>query len=301
MVIYEWKDYQYLGKVTSETDDYLPVSIILCIYRDTLMSLVSRRRMYVPQMLCEVASVVDPVSVASFSTCRLENLLKTLRSGPQESRSQETKEALAMRLAKTFGTILQETPHLRRASILRPSAEPFKRVKLVSILTPVPPNFSYIMNRYSISFAKLGTTASVCLYTIREEAKIDNAVYQLSYLSQYCRPHHRRYRHGSPRIFTRHIKGPFCSEMPLMETSPRRIIRKSTYVIFVFVCPYCMTWFVVLLCHASLIHCIGGCLGLAVLQACYRNSSHTGKIHLSASAPRLTPHSTISPVLLASS
>jgi hypothetical protein len=27
MVIYEWKDYQYLGKVTSETDEYLPVSI----------------------------------------------------------------------------------------------------------------------------------------------------------------------------------------------------------------------------------------------------------------------------------
>ena len=29
MVIYEWKDYQYLGKVTSETE-YLPVSIALC-------------------------------------------------------------------------------------------------------------------------------------------------------------------------------------------------------------------------------------------------------------------------------
>lgn len=28
MVIYEWKDYQYLGKVTSETE-YLPVSIAL--------------------------------------------------------------------------------------------------------------------------------------------------------------------------------------------------------------------------------------------------------------------------------
>lgn len=26
MVIYEWKDYQYLGKVTSKTDEYLPVS-----------------------------------------------------------------------------------------------------------------------------------------------------------------------------------------------------------------------------------------------------------------------------------
>lgn len=26
MVIYEWGDYQYLGKVTSEVDEYLPVS-----------------------------------------------------------------------------------------------------------------------------------------------------------------------------------------------------------------------------------------------------------------------------------
>lgn len=26
MVIYEWKDVEYLGKVTDPTDDYLPVS-----------------------------------------------------------------------------------------------------------------------------------------------------------------------------------------------------------------------------------------------------------------------------------
>lgn len=172
MVIYEWNDYQYLGKVTSETDDYLPVSIILCMYRDTLMSLVSRKRMYVPQMLCEVASVVDPVSVALFSTCQPGNLLKILRSGPQESRSPRAKEALAVRLAKTFGTILQETPHLRRASILRPSAETFKHVRLASILTPVPPDSSYTMNRYSISSAKPGTTASVCLYTILKKRRL---------------------------------------------------------------------------------------------------------------------------------
>jgi hypothetical protein len=194
MVIYEWKDYQYLGKVTSETDDYLPVSILLCMYRDTLMSLVSRRRMYVPQMLFEVDSVVDPVSVALFSTCQLGSLSKTLRSGPQESRFLRAKEALAVQLAKTFGIILQETPHLRRASILRPSEETFKPVRLASIPTPVPPGFSYIMNRYSISSAKPDTTASVCLYTICKETKIDDAVHQLSYLSQYCRPHHRRYR-----------------------------------------------------------------------------------------------------------
>ncbi|KAF8506739.1 lung seven transmembrane receptor-domain-containing protein [Russula emetica] len=30
MVIYEWKDYQYLGKVTSETDDYLPQKTYVC-------------------------------------------------------------------------------------------------------------------------------------------------------------------------------------------------------------------------------------------------------------------------------
>jgi hypothetical protein len=32
MVIYEWKDYQYLGKVTSETDEYLPVSVHAVLY-----------------------------------------------------------------------------------------------------------------------------------------------------------------------------------------------------------------------------------------------------------------------------
>ena len=32
MVIYEWKDYQYLGKVTSKSEEYLPVSIVPCEY-----------------------------------------------------------------------------------------------------------------------------------------------------------------------------------------------------------------------------------------------------------------------------
>ena len=27
MVIYEWSDYKYLGKVTSKEDDFLPVSV----------------------------------------------------------------------------------------------------------------------------------------------------------------------------------------------------------------------------------------------------------------------------------
>ena len=164
MVIYEWEDYQYLGKVTSETDEYLPVSSNAVQVRDTLMSLVSRRRMYVPPTLCEVASVVHPVSVALFSTCQLGNLSKTLRSGPQESRSLIAKEAPAMRPTKTFGTILRETPHLHRASILRPSAETFKRVRLVSIPIPAPPASLFIVNQYSISSEKQGTTALVCLY-----------------------------------------------------------------------------------------------------------------------------------------
>ncbi len=32
MVVYEWRDMQYLGKVTSEDDDYLPVSEPLSAY-----------------------------------------------------------------------------------------------------------------------------------------------------------------------------------------------------------------------------------------------------------------------------
>jgi hypothetical protein len=100
MVIYEWKDYQYLGKVTSETDDYLPVSVRPRSTRDTLMSLVSRKRMYAPPTLCEVASVMHPVSVALFSICQLKCLSKTLLSGLQESRSLEAKEALATRQVK---------------------------------------------------------------------------------------------------------------------------------------------------------------------------------------------------------
>ena len=137
------------------------------------MNLVSRRRMYVPPTLCEESSVMHPTSVALFSTCQPGSLSKTRRSGPQESRSLG---AITMQQVKTFGITLQETPHLHQASIPRPSAETFKRVRPVSTPTRVRPDSSYIMNRYSISSAKLGTTASVCLYTICEEAMIDNAI-----------------------------------------------------------------------------------------------------------------------------
>jgi len=135
MIIYEWKDYQYLGKVTSETDEYLPVSVHVAHTRDTLMSLVSRRRMYAPPTLCEVAIAIHPVSVALFSICQRESLSKIPHSGPQESRSLGAKEALA---------------------------ETFRRVRPVPTSTLVPPVSSYIMNRYSISSAKLGIIALVC-------------------------------------------------------------------------------------------------------------------------------------------
>lgn len=135
MVIYEWKDYQFLGKVTSETDEYLPVSVSVANTRDTLMSLVSRRRMCAPPMLCEVASAMRPVSVALFSIYQMGSLSKTPHSGLQESRFLRATEALA---------------------------ENSRRVRAVPIPTLVPPVSSYIMNQYSISSAKLDTIALVC-------------------------------------------------------------------------------------------------------------------------------------------
>ena len=91
--------------------------------------------MYAPPTLCEVASVIHPVSVALFSICQLGSLSKTPHSGLQESRSLRAKEVLA---------------------------ETFKRVRPVPTPTPVPPVSSYIKNRYSISSAKLGIIALVC-------------------------------------------------------------------------------------------------------------------------------------------
>jgi hypothetical protein len=42
----------------------------------------------------------------------------------------------------------------------------------------------------------------------------------------------------------------------------------------------CLTIFVVLFCHVPPLFCIGGCLGLVVLQTRRRDSSHTSKGHL---------------------
>jgi hypothetical protein len=130
--------------------------------RDTLMRLVSRRRMYAPPTLCEVASVIHPVSVALFSICQLGSLSKTPHSGLQESRSLVAKEALATRQVKGVGSILEEAQHLYETGVLQLSAETFRRVRLVPTPTLVPPVSSYIMNRYNISSTKLGIIALVC-------------------------------------------------------------------------------------------------------------------------------------------
>ena len=139
MVIYEWKDYQYLGKVTSKTDEYLPVSIVLPSGRDTLICLASRRHTYVPPMPYEVVFALHPTSVALFSTCQPGSQLRTPRFGPRESHSPRPKAV----------------PVIRQANV-------FKRVKLLSAPTPVPPKPSHIMNQFNISSVKQDITASVC-------------------------------------------------------------------------------------------------------------------------------------------
>jgi hypothetical protein len=99
MVIYEWKDYQYLGKVTSKTDEYLPVSIVLPSDRNTLICLASRRHMYAPPMLYEGVFAVHPTSVALFSTCQTGSQLRTPRFGPRESHSLGAKAVPVIRQA----------------------------------------------------------------------------------------------------------------------------------------------------------------------------------------------------------
>lgn len=71
MVIYEWKDVKYLGKVTSYIDDYFPVSFFslqLC-YSDNLRPH-SRRHMFAPPMLSGVGSATDPSWEGSSSIYR---------------------------------------------------------------------------------------------------------------------------------------------------------------------------------------------------------------------------------------
>jgi hypothetical protein len=52
MVIYEWKDVEYLGKVTSQVDETLPVrpqpapaSVLTCLSRNTLRGRMCAHRM----------------------------------------------------------------------------------------------------------------------------------------------------------------------------------------------------------------------------------------------------------------
>jgi hypothetical protein len=126
------------------------------------MSLVSRRRMYAPPTLCEVDSVIHPVSVALFSICQLGSLSKTPHSGLQEWRSLGAKEAPATRQVKGVGSILEEAQHLYETGVLQLPAVTLRRVKPVPTPTLVPPVSSYIMNRYSILSTKLGIIALVC-------------------------------------------------------------------------------------------------------------------------------------------
>ena len=69
MVIYEWKDMQYLGKVTSMVDDMLPVSdpsrVPTCL---RYLTHCSRRHTYARPTLSEVASATTHSSAASSST-----------------------------------------------------------------------------------------------------------------------------------------------------------------------------------------------------------------------------------------
>jgi hypothetical protein len=163
MVIYEWGDYHYLGKVASETVDHLPVSISHAATRHALMSRVSRRRMFAPQMLCEVASAAHPISVTSSSTCQLVRLWRIPRSGLQEWLFRRAKVALATRRVKAFGKILKEILHPHRANIHLHFIEISVHVRLVRTPTPVPLGCWYITNRYNILSAKPATTALVCL------------------------------------------------------------------------------------------------------------------------------------------
>jgi hypothetical protein len=165
MVIYEWSDYHYLGKVTSEIDDYLPVSTraMPVLATHALMSLVSRKRMYAPQTLCESASANHPILVTSSSTCQLVNPSRIPPSGLQEWPFLAAKSTRATRQVKAFGTILREILHPHQASMLLRFTEVLRRVRSSSTPTPVPLGCSYIVNRYNISSAKLVTTALVCL------------------------------------------------------------------------------------------------------------------------------------------
>ena len=177
------------------------------------MCFVSRKRTSVPPMPYEVDSAVHPTSAALFSTYRVANPSRTPHSGLRELHSLRAKAVPAIQRIETF-----------------------KPVKPQPTQTPVPPDFSYIMNRYNILSVKQDITASVCQYSIYKVAEIDDTFHQLSCLSQYCKPRrHQRYRAGNPRMYTHRIEGLFCFVMSSMDNSRRPIIQKSMYVVIMFI------------------------------------------------------------------
>lgn len=115
------------------------------------MCFVSRKRMCVPPMPYEVVFALHPTSVALLSTYRVAYPLRTLHSGPRESHSLGAKAVPAIQRIKDF-----------------------KPVKPPPTQTPVPPDFSYIMNRYNTPSVKRDITASVCQYSTYNAAEIDN-------------------------------------------------------------------------------------------------------------------------------
>jgi hypothetical protein len=120
--------------------------------------------MYVPPTPYEVVFAVHPTLVALFLTCQLGSQLRTPRFGPRESHSPGAKAAL----------VTQQRV--------------FKRVKLLSAPTLVPPKFSHIMNRSNTSSVKRDITASVCQCAICRARRS-------MMLSASCRP-----RHGTPDL-----------------------------------------------------------------------------------------------------
>ena len=74
MVIYEWTDVQYLGKITtSETDDNLPVSLSMLKYIYNLSLIHSRKRMSVHQTQYLEGTARQNSWGTSFSIYRKEN------------------------------------------------------------------------------------------------------------------------------------------------------------------------------------------------------------------------------------
>ena len=141
------------------------------------MTLVSRRRMYAPQMPCEGVSVIHLILAISSSTCQTANPSRTLHSGPRESPFQGAKESLVTPQAKTFRTIPQEIPPPHQTKTRPLSVEIYIRVRQPSIPTLVPLDYSCITNRYNISFAKPGFTASVCLSFVCKQFSLFTTVH----------------------------------------------------------------------------------------------------------------------------